>query len=54
MLLICNLSQGILQKEIEEGKIESAKYLLDVLLDEIIAEKLNLVKELCKEELSEQ
>ena len=63
---MCNLSQGILQKGIEEGtlkgieegKIESAKSLLDVLSDEIIAEKLkielNLVKELRKEALSEQ
>ena len=71
---MCNLSQGILQKGIEEGKrkgieegkrkgieegkIESAKSLLDILSDEIIADKLkielNLVKELRKEALSEQ
>ena len=43
---MCNLCQGILQKGIEkgieEGKIESVKSLLDILSDEIIADKLKI------------
>ena len=39
---MCNLSDGVEQKGIQKGKLESARSLLDILTDEEIAKRIKL------------
>lgn len=39
---MCNLSDGVEQKGIQQGKLENAKNLLDILLNEEISKRIKL------------